>query len=559
MKVIDTTWLNDLSTFELDKLKNDPFYWSMVEHGYNYKNLQKSGWLNTGYSKEDYAFNHQLFLSPIENHLPKDRNKEIFILLNTGSYAPVHDGHFEMMLMAKNKLEKEGHDINALIMSPSHDNYVLTKPVYIEPWHIHQRLFSLKEKIENYNKEYQNIFMIDVWEALYCQFAVNFTDVISHLVNHIKKLGYSNFKIGYVFGSDNQAFIDCFAYLAEDLKQHFYAICVERNGHEFKNEHLVSSSNILYANMMLHGDKQSRIIRNNYLNDKKNFDKEDCIYAVRYDEELALSQWLIKYPQYKQQLIDSFKIFHHGLCLAIKDNINLPIISIDAEEQLSYVKEFSKTQKTLNLDIYTNRIDYNSSLNLCRYFGIGDYQSQPIEMIIRPEYDTQLSVEEYLSQYSAGDYHFVDDDIFTGKTLSFIKELLKPVDINISKEHSLLDIYFEKNHISSSLYDIVDTRDFLLGAFSGGLTCLLKENYIRVPYIQPWVNLQKRAKLDPFKLKKFNTTILQLNKDFFEKNSFISFNDFDTHIKKFLLSQYHTSTITKWCENHQLWINKNMI
>ena len=88
-----TSWWNNLTTFEKEKLEADPFYMSMVKAGYDYKALQRSGWLNHAYSYEQ--------MQKINKRTATQFGKQdIFILLNTGSYAPAHQGHIEQLKVA---------------------------------------------------------------------------------------------------------------------------------------------------------------------------------------------------------------------------------------------------------------------------------------------------------------------------------------------------------------------------------------------------------------------------------------------------------------------------
>ena len=64
----------------------------------------------------------------------KDNDKELAILLTTGSLNPIHTGHADMMNFAKDELEKLDNGKYTVIggfMSPSHDKYVSTKGSYI--------------------------------------------------------------------------------------------------------------------------------------------------------------------------------------------------------------------------------------------------------------------------------------------------------------------------------------------------------------------------------------------------------------------------------------------
>ena len=65
-----------------------------------------------------------------------NKNEELVILLTTGSLNPIHSGHIDMMNFAKKELESykknsKKYTVIGGFISPSHDEYVSTKPSYI--------------------------------------------------------------------------------------------------------------------------------------------------------------------------------------------------------------------------------------------------------------------------------------------------------------------------------------------------------------------------------------------------------------------------------------------
>ena len=81
-------------------------------------------------------------LQDAKHHVTNDSNngieddEELAILLTTGSLNPIHTGHIDMMNFAKTELESykknsTKYTVIGGFMSPSHDEYVRTKPSYI--------------------------------------------------------------------------------------------------------------------------------------------------------------------------------------------------------------------------------------------------------------------------------------------------------------------------------------------------------------------------------------------------------------------------------------------
>lgn len=520
--------INSLTSFEKEKLLADKFYHSQYESGHSYESLKRSGWLNHCYSFEEMNKVYQSLYSQLY-HYVNDKN-EIFILLNTGSYAPTHAGHINIMKQAKEKIKNLGLSDNpVMVLSPSHDKYVLTKSSDISYWNINNRIEKLYEEIDSFpNKDSDDIFLVDPWEAVYCEYPINFTDVIIKYIKDLDKLNI-NYKIGYVFGSDNEEFIYPFENLSEEDKSKFYAICVERENYPL---HIHSKEeNILYIppNTNYHHFSSRKIRKDNvyYKKDEnKSFysNTKDSFYAVREDSNLALKKWIEKYPNKKGSLQKSYKEFHEGLkkllCLYTEHKTQ----TIELELQKQIVKEI-KIQN-LNLDVATHDLS-TYMINYGRAFLPGENQLRPEKMVQRPEDSKECFIPP-------GDYLFVDDDIASGKTFELISKIFKEKGIFFTDKINLTQKYCEKIGINYHLFDIVDTKDFLLGAYSGGLICNINNELIRLPYFAKYINLYTRATIDYSKIISFNKKVLSLNKIFFKKNSFLLIDDLSERLFNFL-------------------------
>ena len=52
------------------------------------------------------------------------------MILNTGSYCPVHRGHLQVLVQSKNFIEKNtNYRVIAMYLSPSNDEYVKDKAI----------------------------------------------------------------------------------------------------------------------------------------------------------------------------------------------------------------------------------------------------------------------------------------------------------------------------------------------------------------------------------------------------------------------------------------------
>lgn len=518
--------INSLSSFEKDKLEADKFYFSQYQNGHSYKSLQRSGWLNHCYSLEEMNKVYDSLYSQFYHYI---NNNEIFILLNTGSYAPTHAGHINMMKKAKEKIKSLGLSSNPImVMSPSHDKYVLTKSEDISHWNINNRIEKLYEEVALFPKDSDDVYLVDTWEAVCCDYPVNFTDVIIKYIKDLDKLNI-NYKIGYVFGSDNEEFIFPFENLSKEDKSKFYAICVERDNYPF---HINSKEeNIIYIKSDIdYSHLNSRSIRKKIINEKsfkyKSFycDNEKSFYAVREDSDLALKKWIEKYPNKKEVLQRSYKEFHEGLKKVLSLYTKHKTQTIELDVQREIVSKIN--EKSLNLDVGTHELS-TYMINYGRVFLPGAVQAIPEEMVKRPENTVETNIPP-------GEYIFVDDDIASGKTFELMSKILGEKGIIFKDKVNLTQKYCEKIDIEYNLFDIVDTKDFLLGSYSGGLICKIQDKVIRLPYFSKYINLYTRATIPYSDISSFNRKILSLNKIFFKQNPFLMSADLNEDLLRFL-------------------------
>ena len=150
-----------------------------------------------------------------------DNTKPYVVLLNTGSYSPIHLGHILMMNEARTALSEHYHVVGGYF-SPSHDIYVSSKYNGTAKLDIDSRIALCEEVVAE-----SEWLMVDPWEARYNECSINFTDVIirleKYLAQHLKK----TIQIAYVFGSDNAGF--SWAFVEQGL-----GVCFERPGSELQ-------------------------------------------------------------------------------------------------------------------------------------------------------------------------------------------------------------------------------------------------------------------------------------------------------------------------------------
>ena len=206
------------------KILRDEYYSEVYKKYLSVEIVEKAGFILDSLELEDMDFyNLNLLTTPVGKIIENMKNKDIknpVVLLTTGGFDPIHEGHIYMMDFAKKILEKNGYDVVGGYLSPSHESYVSTKPYYkINPY---ERLDLCQETIKD--SEWLNI---DPWESIYVKTYINFTDIIRRLELYLKKHVDSRIQVAYVFGGDNSEFMYCF-------ENKGIGICVEREGHSDK-------------------------------------------------------------------------------------------------------------------------------------------------------------------------------------------------------------------------------------------------------------------------------------------------------------------------------------
>jgi len=219
--MIMTTTLSTLSAVEREKLIADKFYCSLAQSSNDYAQLVKSGWVNHRYSHPQML---ELYRQSIDSHPIAERRagEAINILFTTGSFAPLHLGHIEMLQRARQVLYEAGIKVDKVIVSASHDQYVLYKNESTRHWPIERRIERIRELIKD-----EAGFSLDRWESQICEAPVNFTDVLCYLETYFLRCGFARVNLYYVFGSDNIEFARCFNF--PQFVGRYGGVCVQRS------------------------------------------------------------------------------------------------------------------------------------------------------------------------------------------------------------------------------------------------------------------------------------------------------------------------------------------
>ena len=253
------------------------------------------------------------------------------------------------------------------------------------------------------------------------------------------------------------------------------------------------------------------------------YSKENGHYVIR-DEGLTP---FMKYEKYvKSEVIEGARQEAlKELVMLLKQAFHnqLQIKTINMQEQLKCGEKELKDKNTISLDTY-----YKGTFNIqtSRMFEISDLQDKYISLIGRLGHET---IEKQIQEIKDGNYILVDDDSATGKTIEEIMTKL-PERINIEQ------IYLLASMLNEKIFDIVDFRDFIIGAENGGLVVRLPNDEVaRAPYVLPYVCLKTRATIEATKEMDFSIKVWEINKKFYEKiGNHICLKDTDKGFQKLM-------------------------
>ncbi len=476
-------------------------YYSRVYRKYRDMNiLQKAGFFIDKLNIKDCKKQNLYFLmtpyGKILDNLTEDMKNPI-VLLSTGGFYPLHDGHINMMYLAKERLEKAGYDVVGGYFSPSHKSYANNKKLYndIDPI---RRVRLCQEKVAN-----DKFLMVDMWESCFNKTYINFTEVITRLEKYLQKYVDKKIKVAYVFGGDNSEFSFCF----EDCG---IGVCINREGYESQfldTKDKIKSKNIFFVeNNHFSSSFHSQFAREKFLPQKKE-DKYLGFYGIR-NESIKPLFYLNSHScdARKKEALNRFLYnLVHIFKSTFKHQFDFKIIDMASQLKIADKKlKCAGLSKTISLD---NFYLGDFQLKIGRLFEVSDLQDSCLRLVERP---FSLSLEKQLNQIEKGKYILVDDDSVSGQTVRKIKDLLKKHGITIEKE------FFLSSVVEDKFYDVVDMRDFIVGAKEAGLIVRLnKELNCRMPYVFPYVNLNRRANIACEKEREFSLKIWKLNYKFY--------------------------------------------
>lgn len=414
------------------------------------------------------------FLSTPFGHILKnlDVTKPQLVVLVTGSFAPFHSGHLNLIKRAKEILEDHGHDVIGGYISPSHDEYVLTKQG-TELYCAEDRVEIAREIIQGHS-DVSSWCEVDPWECLYVNTSLNFTEVIERLEAYLRHhLNAPLLEVAFAFGEDNQAFTHAF----QNGRPH---VCIARNVATTQSPKMEDGGFFGYHTNNTVIELNSQKIRSE--TNRRSIPQQGHVVlrSTNWNGTLLSNE----IGHYEEEMTDLIALAYCSR-VRVRKRVYEPRVKKDV----------------INLDPITAS-EYEYNLNISRIFDVSSAQKAPLGYIARPGFP---SIEEQIDVIPQGYYTLVDDDQSTGGTIAMVSSLLKQRGRIIQDVETLLEN-------DAKRIDILDIRDFIMGSDFGGLVVNVKGNTYRVPYLLPFVNIRARANITMGNAVIFSRNVFNLNR-----------------------------------------------
>lgn len=494
----------------------DRYYTNLLERT-DMETVVGAGWFDdklTEPLEEDLRF-YTTSLDRITN----SSQREVAVLYYMGCFAPVHEGHITVMKLAKEAVEAQtGLPVVAGYFAPDHDAYVGTKtddPAYKAA----ERVSYIQT-----HPEVEDWMQVDIWPALYAPKDLNFTTLYDRFNNYMKKWLPLDVtvKLYCVFGGDNYLFANTFT-------EYGHAVCVPRQGVTMDTTLLLPNERVLWSEKGSSDQSSTKVremLAQERLEQKKRDEMDGKFYILRDDLELA-------FPKTPNTITG--KVIAQALTILLTSHTGKTVKTVDVLEQ---VEKFESEKPFISLDCF---LETEHKLELTRVFQASDTQKYSK---LHTNRTGTAPIEEQVLHIPQGVYDLVDDDIATGTTMNTVATLLNQHGIQVGEFRCLLESYGEE------IFDVLDMRDFVLGARNGGLT--VKNSLgktTRAMYAAPYVNLVTRAKMNPVAAISFSLEIWKMNHSIY-RGSHLTVEDISDSQNYSLFGFHENMLVEELCAHH---------
>ena len=496
----------------------------------------------------------------IQSRLPEteDPSQELAVVVTTGAFCPIHDGHIQMMETAKKELEARGMLVLGGYFCPDHDQYVSAK-LRGEG----QRSLDAAHRLDLCERAVSESewLMVDRWATMYSGRATNYTRILDRISLMLawNVRTKQRIKVVYAFGGDNAIFAlsfvhrgPCVCVLRPGSLDNVKAISKYENVEE--NPHIIFSWEVtppLHSTGVRGGDLSGlphevkmQWNRIQAAKSGRSFTEEPLNFYIRDEGAWAVGHWAKQRGWDLKLLMDAYTVFCEGVIQALEKAFSnaggmiapVDIVVIPLKEQHKNFQKLLKHDQIISLDP-----SLNGTENL--------YVSQSYKRLTKESngyvaIPGALSLDLQIESLEPGEYILLHEDNSSAEKVEFVASLL-PSHISIKEVRtgsSLLsaeklvpqsrkrsNFMNFRNLLSNSTPDkpnhpsdsqeclsYVHFRDFLAGSFFGGQTIQLsRDSHCSAPLVLPYVRPHYHINIPVTAELEFSRDVWRLNQEFY--------------------------------------------
>lgn len=443
------------------------------------------------------------------------------VLLATGAMAPVHAGHLRMMESARDELVRRGYAVVGGYLSPGHDEYMRYKGVPLEMSEKFPRGLRAPVRAACVARAVESSDWLDVsnFEALGCPGSVNFTTVYDYVraaLDH--QFGPGVVQVRVVFGSDNERLA---------LVPSIPFVIVERPdarpnpryaGINYRDRLLKDGARVLFAGSSEDPASSSAIREMQVPRELLPPKVGAYLSSPILGEAVARVQGDNLRPRWD----DTERLVVHLL-----QDFFSKVEVVGAAEQGRRVLVELGSAALVSLDPL---IRAPHELRISRFYDFGGY-SRSMKPSETPGFTVPPGSRSFQEQVDAlpqgQPLILIDDDSVTGSTFRAARTLLGSRNRTVAATCYLT---------CGEGREIIDARDFILGAPHGGLVIDAGDfGPVRLPYAYPFVDPTERASIDPARALEFSRRVWEISASAYSKND--TLDDLPNGLGVFLSNQ----------------------
>jgi NAD+ synthetase len=471
----------------------------------------------------------------------EDDERPMVVALLTGALAPVHDGHVEVLKLAREALVARGCHVLGAILSPDHDDYVDTKvgaegvpgsrgtartsaaarlamaraAVVDEPW-----------------------IVVDPWAAVIADRSLPYTDILrrtERTLNHHLSTGRPIHTV-LVCGGDNARFALAFSGGPAGIEGVPRVVVVPRVGAEAEVARVQAHPAVQHdprlvfarglppplASSRIRADETDRHVPVAARPLWRHWDRtvptpgQRSRVVLRHEGAWALGPFIAAGVD-EARAVSALEGFVAEVQTALHEaGVDVDVVHLaDQRQQVQdSMGRLPASLRSLPVVSLDPCLPAEYTLAVSRVFVLGDHGRHG-EMPALQARPGSLPLSTQLAAIPAGDVILADDDRATGRTIDEVRTLLAP---RTTVRETVFAMAPQARDGADSVVDVLDLRDLLLGAREGGLVVRLPSGALaRAPYLLPWVPPSWRLPVPPSSDLTLSLAIWRANARFFAR------------------------------------------